>query len=147
VVALGSVLGTIEDTIDELRDDGVRIGALSVKTFRPWPLDEVREALAAARRVIVLEKAMGVGIGGIVSLNVRIATQGHPAHVHTVIAGLGGRPITKASLRPVLTADELPLTTFLDLDRELVQRELERRSGPHAENILRDLGAVASGPV
>jgi len=152
VVALGSVLGTIEDAIDELRDEGVSIGALSIKTFRPWPLDEVREALAGAKRVVVLEKALAVGIGGIVSLNVRIATQGLPAHVHTVIAGLGGRPITKTSLRGVLTEDDLPLVTFLDLDRELVQRELDRtrakrRSGPHAENMLRDLGSVASGPV
>ena len=152
VVALGSVLGTIEDTIDELRDEGMSIGALSIKTFRPWPLDEVREALANARRVVVLEKALAVGIGGIVSLNVRIATQGHPAHVHTVIAGLGGRPITMASLRGLLSEDDLPLVTFLDLDRDLVQRELDRtrerrRSGPHAENMLRDLGTVASGPV
>src|SRR5690242_19716935 len=152
VVALGSVLGTIEDAIDELRDEGVSIGALSIKTFRPWPLDEVREALAGAKRVVVLEKALAVGIGGIVSLNVRIATQGLPAHVHTVIAGLGGRPITKTSLRGVFTEDDLPLVTFLDLDRELVQRELDRtrakrRSGPHAENMLRDLGSVASGPV
>jgi pyruvate ferredoxin oxidoreductase alpha subunit len=152
VVALGSVLGTIEDAIDELRDEGESIGALSIKTFRPWPLDEVREALAGAQRVVVLEKALAVGIGGIVSLNVRIATQGLPAHVHTVIAGLGGRPITKASLRKLFTQDDLPLVTFLDLDTELVQRELDRtrerrRSGPHAENMLRDLGSVASGPV
>jgi pyruvate ferredoxin oxidoreductase alpha subunit len=152
VVALGSVLGTIEDTIDELREEGVSIGALSIKTFRPWPLDEVREALAGAKRVVVLEKALAVGIGGIVSLNVRIATQGFPARVHTVIAGLGGRPITTSSLRRVFTDDDLSLVTFLDLDTELVQRELDRtrekrRSGPHAENMLRDLGSVASGPV
>ncbi|HEX6461072.1 MAG TPA: transketolase C-terminal domain-containing protein [Thermoleophilaceae bacterium] len=147
VVALGSVLGTIEDTIDELRDEGLRIGALSIKTFRPWPLDEVREALAGASRVIVLEKAMAIGIGGIVALDVKISLQGLPAEVHSVIAGLGGRPITRASLRPVFTAEELPLTTFLDLNRELVERELDRREGPHAENMLRDLGAVASGPV
>jgi len=155
VVALGSVLGTIEDTIDEMREQGVRIGALAVKTFRPWPLDEVREALAGAERVVVLEKALAVGIGGIVSLNVRIALQGLPAHVHTAIAGLGGRPITKASLHRLFgdaVEDQLGLTTFLDLDRELVERELERqrttrRSGPHAENMLRDLGVVAAGPV
>lgn len=155
VVALGSVLGTIEDTIDEMRDAGVKIGALAIKTFRPWPLDEVREALAGAKRVVVLEKALAVGIGGIVSLNVRIALQGLPGHVHTVIAGLGGRPITKASLRRLFveaTEDRLGLTTFLDLDVELVERELARqratrRSGPHAENMLRDLGVVAAGPV
>jgi pyruvate ferredoxin oxidoreductase alpha subunit len=155
VVALGSVLGTIEDVVDELRDEGVSIGALSIKSFRPFPLDEVRAALAHAERVIVLEKALAVGIGGILSRDVHNALAGLPVDVLTTIAGLGGRPITKASLRTHLTAaiagDTGPLT-FLDLNRELVERELlraseQRRSGPHAENMLRDLGVVAAGPV
>src|SRR5919199_1042806 len=50
VLALGSVLGTIEDVVDELREQGVRIGAVGLKCFRPYPLDEVREALSGAAR-------------------------------------------------------------------------------------------------
>jgi pyruvate ferredoxin oxidoreductase alpha subunit len=156
VVALGSVLGTLEDVIDGLRDQGERVGALGIKTFRPWPHDEVRQALGRSQRVIVLEKAVAIGIGGIVSQNVLSSLAGAERPViHTVIAGLGGRPITKASLGTMLAEaleGQLPATTFLDLDRDLVARELERtaasrRSGPHAENMLRDLGSVASGPV
>jgi len=152
VVALGSVLGTIEDVIDELRDDGVSIGAVAVKCFRPWPYDEVRAALAGAKRVVVVEKAFAVGAGGIVGQNVRLALSGLEPAVHDVVAGLGGRPITKASLHRLLRGEQLGRLTFLDLDTELVARELERmgadpRSGPHAENMLRDLGAVAAGPV
>jgi pyruvate ferredoxin oxidoreductase alpha subunit len=116
----------------------------------------VRAALAHAERVIVLEKALSIGIGGIVSQNVHSALEGCPARIHTAIAGLGGRPITKASLHRLLAdarADRLDESiTFVDLNRELVDRELARalqrqRSGPHAENLLRDLGAVAAGPV
>ncbi len=78
---------------------------------------------------------------------------GLPVPVATVVAGLGGRPITKASLGSVFEAalaGGLGRLTFLDLNMGLVQRELERmalhrRSGPTAENMLRDLGAVASG--
>jgi pyruvate ferredoxin oxidoreductase alpha subunit len=161
VVALGSVLGTIKDTVDELREDGVRIGVVGITSFRPFPLDAVRAALGAAKRVVVLEKALAVGIGGIVSMDVHAALAGvHHAggtqpHAYTVIAGLGGRPITKASLHKLFTdaaADRLELLTFLDLDHELVEREVarmtaSRESGPHAENMLRDLGAVAAGPV
>jgi pyruvate ferredoxin oxidoreductase alpha subunit len=146
VVALGSVLGTLEDVVDELRDEGLAIGALALRTFRPFPLAEVREALAGAARIVVLEKAFAIGVGGIVSQNVRNALDGGHAPVHTVVAGLGGRAITKASLRRMLTSELQPLT-FLDLKRELVERELERRSGPHAENMLRDIGIVAGGPV
>jgi pyruvate ferredoxin oxidoreductase alpha subunit len=156
VVALGSVLGTIEEVVDELRSEGVKIGAVGVKCFRPYPLEEIRQALAGAQRVIVLEKAFAVGIGGIVGQNVRLALSGLPASVYDVVAGLGGRAITKRSLR-TLFADVLEerlkpnRLTFLDLNWKLVERELQRisekrRSGPHAENILRDVGAVAAGP-
>jgi pyruvate ferredoxin oxidoreductase alpha subunit len=115
----------------------------------------VRAALADTGRVVVLEKALSIGLGGIVSQNVASALQGAATPLDTVIAGLGGRPITKVSLRRVITeaiAGRLQHLTFLDLDRALVDRELERmlaerRSGPHAENMLRDLGAVASSPV
>jgi pyruvate ferredoxin oxidoreductase alpha subunit len=153
VVALGSVLGTIEDVIDELRDQGVSIGAVAIKCFRPYPLDEVRKALQDAQRIVVLEKAFAVGAGGIVGQNVRLALSGLAARVYDVVAGLGGRPITKPSLHALFgdaVADRLESGRlhFLDLNSEVVQRELERagkgRTGPHAENMLRDLGIVAA---
>jgi pyruvate ferredoxin oxidoreductase alpha subunit len=155
VLALGSVLGTIEDVIDERRDRGERIGAVGLKCFRPYPLDEVRMALGGAQRVVVLEKAFAVGAGGIVGQNVRLALSGLPTRVYDVVAGLGGRPITKSSLHSMLddaAADLLGLLSFLDLDIDRVQRELARaktvrRPGPHAENMLRDLGVIAAGPV
>jgi pyruvate ferredoxin oxidoreductase alpha subunit len=155
VVALGSVLGTVKDTVDELREQGVSIGVVGITSFRPFPLEAVRAALGHAQRVLVLEKALAVGIGGIVSANVRMALAGIQLHDYTVIAGLGGRPITKASLHGLFTdavADRLEALTFLDMDWDVVNRELarmgaSRTSGPHAENILRDVGPVAAGPV
>jgi pyruvate ferredoxin oxidoreductase alpha subunit len=155
VVALGSVLGSVEEVVDALRNDGVAIGALAISCFRPWPLEEVRDALRGAKRVVVVEKAFAVGAGGIVGQNLRLALSGLPVEVYDVVAGLGGRPITQASLRGLFTdviearIDPRPLH-FLDLDVALVERELARLrsgspSGPHAENMLRDLGAVASG--
>jgi pyruvate ferredoxin oxidoreductase alpha subunit len=154
VVALGSVLGTIEEVVDELRERGVRAGAVGVKCFRPYPLAEICEALAHASQVVVVERAFAVGIGGIVGQNVRLALSGSPASVYDVVAGLGGRAITRSSLHALLAdvlEDRLPSDQlhFLDLDRQLVELELprmalERRSGPHAENILRDVGVVGA---
>ncbi|MGZ5325877.1 MAG: transketolase C-terminal domain-containing protein [Solirubrobacterales bacterium] len=154
IVALGSVLGTIEEVIDEMREQGVRIGALGLKSYRPFPLEEVRDTLADAKRVVVLEKHLAVGIGGVVSANVRTALSGIQLNGYTVIAGLGGRSITRDSLRGLFEAagrDELEPLSFLDLDLEVVERELARGAngkpaGPHAENILRELGAVAARP-
>jgi pyruvate ferredoxin oxidoreductase alpha subunit len=152
IVALGSVLGTIEDVVDELREQGVKIGVVGIKCFRPYPLEEVRAALGHARRVVVVEKAFAVGVGGIVGQNVRLALSGLPPNVYDVVAGLGGRPITKRSLHKLLAdalEDRLERQTFLDMDWEIVERELQRLqdkrlSGPHAENMLRDIGIVAA---
>jgi pyruvate ferredoxin oxidoreductase alpha subunit len=152
VVALGSVLGTIKDTVDDLRNDGERIGAIGITSFRPFPIDTLRAALADVRRVVVVEKCFAVGIGGIVSRDVRMALRDRPQPVVTVVAGLGGRAITKASLRSVFLAaiaDKLEPLNFLDLDWAIVNRVLERerntrRSGPVAEGVLRDIGMVGS---
>ena len=148
IVAMGSVLGTIKDTIDEMRANGAKVGALGVISFRPFPLQAVRAALKNAKRVVVLEKTFAVGIGGILATDVRTAMGDIALHHYTVVAGLGGRPITRKSLHEVFekaTRDDLPALTFLDLDWAIVNKQLERerakrRSGPTAENILRDVG-------
>ena len=152
VVALGSVLGTLKDAIDELRESGVKIGVLGIQSFRPFPLAAVRAALQGAQRVVVLEKSFSVGLGGVVSTDVRLALSGLQLHGYTVIAGLGGRAITQATLCKMLSeavADKLAPLTFMDLDWRIVNRQLEReasmrRSGPIAENLLRDVGNIAS---
>ena len=97
---------------------------------------------------MVLERALAPGTGGIVTADIRMALD--LPRISTVIAGLGGRAVTKKSLRDLLArAGELPPLSFLDLDTGLVDRELARmrttrRSGPSPENMLRDLGITAS---
>jgi pyruvate ferredoxin oxidoreductase alpha subunit len=152
VVAMGSVLGTIKDVVDEMRDAGHKVGVLGITSFRPFPLDAIREALKNCKRFVILEKSLAVGIGGIVATNVRLAVTGLGLKGYTVVAGLGGRAITKKSLHALFiraARNELGPLTFLDLDWEVINRQLERerttrRSGPAAESMLRDLGTVAS---
>ena len=122
------MLGTIEDVVDELRERMSASGPSGLASFRPYPLEEVRAALANARRVVVLEKAFSVGAGGIVGQNVRDALAGSVPDVYDVVGGLGGRPITKASLhRLVYDVLEERLEParlhFLDLNADLVERE------------------------
>jgi pyruvate ferredoxin oxidoreductase alpha subunit len=152
VVAMGSVLGTIKETVDEMREEGHRIGVLGITSFRPFPLVQVREALQRAKRVVVLEKSLAVGIGGILATDVRMALSGLKLHGYTVVAGLGGRAITRKSLHKLFREaqqDALKPLTFLDLDWKMVENQLvreqeKRRSGPAAEAMLRDIGTVAS---
>ncbi|QJR14198.1 pyruvate ferredoxin oxidoreductase [Usitatibacter palustris] len=152
VVSLGSVNGTVQEVVDEMRARGTRIGSVSICSFRPFPLETLRAALGHAKRVVVLEKCLAVGLGGIVSDGVRKSLSGIQLKGYTVIAGLGGRAITRASLTRLFEDAEretLEPVTFLDLNTDIVNHELERerqerRTGPTAEAILRRMGTVAS---
>ena len=158
VVALGSVLGTIEDVVDELRDAG-RADRRARRSSASGPGRSTRCARRSrgAKRVVVLEKAFAVGAGGIVGQNVRLALVG-PAdrRVYDVVAGLGGRPITKAlaaravrrRARRTGSSRAAPSSTWTAelVERELARPSATRRPGPHAENMLRDIGIVAARP-
>ena len=152
VVSLGSINGTVQEVVDEMRAEGVAIGSVGITSFRPFPLAALRAALAGAKRVVVLEKCLAVGLGGIVSDGVRKSLSGIQLNGYTVVAGLGGRAITRRSLRKLFEdagRDALAQVTFLDLNTELVEHELEReanarRTGPTAEALLRRLGTVSA---
>ncbi len=152
IVAMGSVLGTLQDAVDARREAGEKIGVLGVTSFRPFPSEAVRDALVKARQVVVIEKAFSLGAGGVLSTDIAIATHRDEMVLRTVVAGLGGRAITRRSLEKVLDAawrNELDVLTFLDLDHSAVDRErlrmqATRRSGPSAENLLRDRGTAST---
>ncbi|MGZ4709883.1 MAG: transketolase C-terminal domain-containing protein [Acidimicrobiales bacterium] len=154
VLALGSQVGTIEVVVDELREEGHAVGVVELVCFRPWPEIEVRRALAGAERVLVIERAFAPGAGGILAADVRLALAGTGTEVFGVVAGLGGRPVTRSAIRELVDdvrAGRLAPegTHFLGLRTDVVEHQLRRadgpRHGPHAESVLAELGIVGSG--
>ncbi len=149
VVAMGSVNGTIKDVIDEMRADGVSVGLVTLVTFRPFPTHALREALAHARAVLVLDKALDVGMGGPLASNVAIAMRDLPRAptMLSAVVGLGGRSVAKASLHRLFRQAAIQPWEgphFLDLNERVVAREIHRRgkarrSGPTAEAVLKQL--------
>ena len=152
VVTMGSVIGTMKEVLTGMREDGISIGGLTIRSFRPFPSEALRAVLKDAKRVIVFEKSVAVGMGGIVAMNLRMALQDFPIRVHSVIGGLGGRPITRANLRRMFekgVQDQLEEPHFHDIRMDIVNREIEREQAAHssgaiAENILHDVGVVAA---
>jgi pyruvate ferredoxin oxidoreductase alpha subunit len=130
VLGLGSTFEAITAAVDVVRGHGVSVGAVGLRSFRPFPTQDVGAALLHCERVVIVERAMAVGIGGIVSTDVRSSLVRLPIQTHSVIAGLGDRTIPPESLQLVLykaargTLEEL---SFLDVNRDLM-----RSSGSHA---------------
>lgn len=155
-VAMGSVVGTMQDLVNDLRKEGYSVGILSLRSFRPFPAEAICQALKNAKQVIVFEKSFAVGMGGILASEIHMAAQRHaPTHsvkISSVIGGLGGRTITKKSLAEIVKqakTGDLAAEVFMDLDEDIVSRELKRQqqapaSGSIAENILRDKGVVSA---
>jgi pyruvate ferredoxin oxidoreductase alpha subunit len=153
VIAMGSVCGTIKDTIDEMRGDGIPIGLVTLVSFRPFPINALEKILEGAREIVVIDKSVSLGMGGPLANNVGVALRNLPRRprLHAVVAGLGGRPITRQSLHRLFrqaATEPWEGTHFLDMNDRVVGREIHRagklrRSGPTAEAILRHLAESA----
>ncbi len=109
IASMGSVLGTIKDVVDELRESGKKIGVLKVRSFRPFPEDEIADALQNAQNVIVIEKAISLGKGGILSMEIRDVLYKHKMtsiSVNGYTIGLGGRDITPKNIHDLVLRAE-----------------------------------------
>ena len=106
VVCLGSTGGTLKDGVDALRADGEPAGLLEVRSFRPFPGAELREALAGVRRATVLDRADSPGGAPPLFGDVAAALHGTDVELVSVVYGLGGRDIHPDDLRPLLAAGD-----------------------------------------
>lgn len=126
IVAMGSVCGTIKEVVDELRTKGKKVGLLKVMTYRPFPYQEIYERLKNISRVAVLEKALSLGSFAPLSAEIKAVFFGKkkkPQVISSFIAGLGGRDITKDSVKEIfrlLTTKERACE-FIDLKPELLE--------------------------
>jgi pyruvate ferredoxin oxidoreductase alpha subunit len=102
LVALGSTAGTIKDAVDELRDEGERVGLLRVVSFRPFPREAVAVALADARSVAVLDRADSPGGTPPLHAEVAAALYGSGVELDGHVYGLGGRDLHPADVRAIL---------------------------------------------
>jgi pyruvate ferredoxin oxidoreductase alpha subunit len=106
LVAMGSLCGTAKDAIDEMRDAGRKVGLLKIRTYRPFPSEEIAAALRGAKRVAVLDKNISLGSKGAVGLEVKDVLYGSDIPVHDYIVGLGGRDMRKKDIERIVTLAE-----------------------------------------
>lgn len=104
IVALSSTAGTAKAVVDELRDEGKKVGLLKPRVFRPFPYNELAEALSHLKAVAILDRSDSFGaFGGPVFTEIRSAMVEYgkmPENIN-IIYGLGGRDINQQDLKNI----------------------------------------------
>jgi pyruvate ferredoxin oxidoreductase alpha subunit len=130
VMAMGSIVGTIKDVIDRLRDRNVKVGVLKVRSFRPFPVDAIKNVVKDAKVVVVLDKNISLGLNegalftetksSLYNTDIRIPVVGY-------MVGHGGRDIKVDTISKIIDeATEVMKTgikiesQFTDVKEELI---------------------------
>ncbi len=133
LVIMGSSVGTAKDEVDRLREQGIKVGIISLKAFRPFPYVKMREAVGDCKKVVCLERSFSYGARGIICPEVKRAMEGTGCDVRTAVAGLGGRAVLGSTIKDIVTAsnegklvDEI---CWIDIDKKLLNSYLKAKEG------------------
>lgn len=127
-VAMGSVCGTIKDAIDEMRQQGKKVGLLKIISYRPFPVQAILSALSKVKKVAVIDKSISLGSSGPVYTDLKSAVaslKDKAPDVSGFVLGLGGRDIKKSSIFEVyerLSGKQVECE-FIGLKQELLEEK------------------------
>jgi pyruvate/2-oxoacid:ferredoxin oxidoreductase alpha subunit len=96
IYAMGSVASQARVAINHLREQGLKIGIVSLKLFRPYPHEELREFFKDKKNIIVFDRDIGYGYEGVLSYELKSALYSlkNRPNIKGFIVGLGGRDVT-----------------------------------------------------
>ncbi len=108
-VAMGSIVATLKVAIDMLRKKGRKVGLLKIRSFRPFPVNAIKEVLPETNLAIVIDRSFSNSAGGILGTEIKASLYGsNKPFVINYIAGIGGREIYPQTAFDMLKeADEM----------------------------------------
>ena len=103
LITLGSISGLVREIVDKLREQGEKVGLLKIRYMRPFPNEEIAQAVKNAKSVSVLEKDISFGNEGAVYTNVNSALQKAGINISSsnYIGGLGGKNISPQEIENI----------------------------------------------
>ncbi len=105
IMTMGSSGETASVAIDELRKEGLDVGQISLRLWRPFPFEDLREAVKDAEVLIVMDRAISYGgPGGPVASEVKAAlySQAGKPKVVSYVISLGGRDTTVSGFKDIV---------------------------------------------
>ena len=103
LIAMGSAIGTIKQTLSLLRRGRGEVGVLKIKCFRPFPAEQILKIIKPAKNIAVIDKSISLGQLGILASDIKAMAQGKTnANISSFVVGLGGRDITKEMIKKII---------------------------------------------
>jgi pyruvate ferredoxin oxidoreductase alpha subunit len=106
IMGMGSVVGTIKASIDELRQNGVKAGMIKIRFYRPFPDEEIRQAVKKTKCVAVISREVSYGSGSALASDVMASL--YNVHQRPLVfgcfAGIGGREINRTTIKEIVAA-------------------------------------------
>ncbi len=120
MVLIGSAAGTAKQAVDELREEGMKVGVLKLRVFRPFPAEEIVDAIKGAKAVAILDRCESYnGNGGPLGSEIMAGLYRKKVYVNTTnyIYGLGGRDFTVEDAKDVFAAMEQSIQTGNEIEQ------------------------------
>jgi pyruvate ferredoxin oxidoreductase alpha subunit len=104
LMTMGSFSETAMMAVDKMREAGQKVGLFRIRLWRPFPYQELRQTVAGARTLIVLDRAISLGMGGPVASEIKSALYALESRPRVVgfVGGLGGRDISPGDFEAII---------------------------------------------
>ena len=132
LIGIGTMAGTAQETVDELREEGVRVGFARIRLFRPFPVEHMRSLMKRAKFVGVLDRSFTFGYEGQLFTEIKAALYGlrKETLIKDYVVGIGGRDITIGVIKRIIKNAEV-LMEKGELDREIEWVDLKGAQDIH----------------
>jgi len=129
MITIGASAGDAKEAADVLRSEGYKTGVIRLRVLRPFPDKELREATKNSKLILVIDRNLSPGIGGILLHEIKGAYQTMKKQplIHGFITGLGGRDITLQNFitmfkrgYEILEKNEEPGLEWINLRKEVL---------------------------
>ncbi len=134
IVSMGSSCGTVKHVVNKLRNNGIRVGAIKVTCFRPFPYKKLKAILKEIKCIGVLDRSAGLGAEfGPLCMEIKNLIGDDKCKVKNFITGLGGRDITEKIIEHIfygLLDDQFSDKNWIDVQQDAMKiRKLNKKGG------------------
>ncbi len=128
LVAMGGIIGTMKDAVDEMREEGIKVGVVKVRSYRPFPVEALRAALKDVKAICVIDRDISLGMEGALFTDLKAGLYAKSnAEVLGFVAGLGGRDLTIDDFKDItkkgfakVKGDKVPEMEWYKLDTDIL---------------------------